>query len=170
MADDWYVYKEQQRRGPFTREQLQEQALAGDIQPEDRVWSEATSGWVPGKGVEGLFPQKDSPPPPAPPPPDPPDVPVPAEVPKARVEPASPAPPPAVPTPEGKALTVGQYFLFLLLCAIPVVNLVLLLVWSFGSRTCPARKNLARAILVLGLIAGVVSLAVYMVWLFFAGR
>lgn len=158
MADEWYVFKDQKRAGPFSREQLQEKASSGEIKPTDQVWSEDTGGWIPGSEVEGLF---QKPPPPPPPEPGykqevPPDLPTPEAV-EAAAEQMS---------KRRRPLSVGQYFLMLLLSAIPVVNVVLLLIWSFGSKAGKAKKNLARAILIWLLVVAVVSVGIYLAWLF----
>lgn len=44
-------------------------------------------------------------------------------------------------------LSVKQYMVMLLLLCIPIVNFVLLLMWSFGSSAGPSKKNFARAML-----------------------
>jgi len=149
MSNEWYVFKDQQRRGPFSWQQLLEQAGIGGLLPGDQVWSEDTSGWVPAREVKGLFAKLPPPPPP------------PAIYPEAASPPAA-VPPPASPGVE-QPMSVGAYFITLLLCAIPVVNLVLLLVWAFGSGASVSRKNFARAILIWGLIGGAVWLVIWLV-------
>ena len=109
------------------------------------------------------------PPPPAqaPPPPPPPSYgPVSQTPPPAGFRPAAMQPDPQAypqsyaPQPQyggtgravGEVLSVGQYIgMFLLLC-IPFLNLILLLVWGFGSTQNPNRKNFARASLLLAAI------------------
>lgn len=55
-------------------------------------------------------------------------------------------------------LGVGQYIgMFLLMC-VPILNFILLLVWSFGSSVNPNKKNFARASLILGIIGLVLSI------------
>lgn len=49
-------------------------------------------------------------------------------------------------------LSVGQYIGMFLLLAIPIVNIILLFVWSFGSTVNLNRKNFARASLILSII------------------
>lgn len=49
-------------------------------------------------------------------------------------------------------LRVGEYIVMFILTAIPVVNLVMLLVWTFGSYTNINKKNYAKAALILALI------------------
>lgn len=46
------------------------------------------------------------------------------------------------------ATTTSEWVLNLFLVAIPVLGLILLLVWAFGSKTAPSKKNWARANLV----------------------
>ena len=43
---------------------------------------------------------------------------------------------------------VGEWMLTTLLCCIPIVNIVLMFVWSFGNNTKPSKKNWARAALI----------------------
>lgn len=50
-------------------------------------------------------------------------------------------------------MTVGQWVGTLLLLCIPIANLVLLLVWAFGSDTHIAKKNFSKASLILMLVS-----------------
>ena len=43
---------------------------------------------------------------------------------------------------------VGEWMLTTLLCCIPIVNIVLMFVWSFSNNTKPSKKNWARAALI----------------------
>lgn len=52
---------------------------------------------------------------------------------------------------------LGDWMLTLLLTAIPVVNLIALLVWAFSSSTKPSKQNWARAILIWMVIAMVIG-------------
>lgn len=54
--------------------------------------------------------------------------------------------------------TTGEWVLNLFLVAIPILGLILLFVWAFGSGTAPSKKNWARANLVWILIAIIVSI------------
>ena len=71
--------------------------------------------------------------------------------------------------PASEPLSVGQYIgMFLLLC-VPLLNIILLFVWSFGGSVNLNRKNFARASLIIsavmvllwivagGLIGGILS-------------
>lgn len=51
--------------------------------------------------------------------------------------------------PAVQPLSVGQYLGMFLLMIIPIVNIILVLVWSFGGSVNPNKKNYARATLVL---------------------
>lgn len=44
-------------------------------------------------------------------------------------------------------LSVGNWMLTLLLTIIPLVNIIMLLVWAFGSGTHPGKANWAKAML-----------------------
>lgn len=59
---------------------------------------------------------------------------------------------------EQKQLSVGRWFLTLILLAIPLVNFILLLVWGFGSQS--PRKNFALAVLLFELIAIIISVVI----------
>lgn len=54
--------------------------------------------------------------------------------------------------------TTGEWVLNLFLVAIPILGLILLFVWAFGSGTAPSKKNWARANLVWILIAIILSI------------
>jgi hypothetical protein len=56
MADQWYVAREGQRYGPYTREELAFYARSGNVGPADLVWSASTGDWVPMQEVAGLAP------------------------------------------------------------------------------------------------------------------
>lgn len=67
-------------------------------------------------------------------------------------------------TPEDneKPLSMGSYMLMELLARIPVVNLIVLLIWSFSSDTNTNRKNWSRARLIwvaIGLVAAALGIA-----------
>jgi len=60
--------------------------------------------------------------------------------------------------------TVTTWLITLLISAIPVINLIMLFVWSFNKRTDPGRRNWAKAMLILlalCLILGIVTLSVF---------
>lgn len=55
-------------------------------------------------------------------------------------------------------LSVGQYILTFILLGIPLVNIILLLVWSFGSDVNVNKKNFCRAVLIMGIVATILSI------------
>ena len=54
-------------------------------------------------------------------------------------------------------LTVGQYIGMFILSSLPLIGFILLLVWAFSGDTNTNKKNYARAILIIGIIAGVLT-------------
>ncbi len=50
-------------------------------------------------------------------------------------------------------LSVGQYIVMFILLCIPIVNMILLFVWSFGSAAPLNKKNFARAVLIMGAVS-----------------
>ncbi|MBL38022.1 MAG: hypothetical protein CMP07_06395 [Xanthomonadales bacterium] len=44
--------------------------------------------------------------------------------------------------------SVGQWMLTLLITFIPLVNIIALLIWAFGSSTHPEKSNWAKAMLI----------------------
>lgn len=76
-----------------------------------------------------------------------------------------PAPSPApVPRQQSAApLSVGQFFLMDLVSMIPLLNIVLLLIWSFADNVNPNRRNLARARLIwvaIGIVCSILLLLI----------
>jgi len=58
---------------------------------------------------------------------------------------------------ENTTVSVGNWIGTFILSAIPIVGLVLLFVWAFGSNTIQSKKNWARAALILALIGIVLA-------------
>lgn len=65
---------------------------------------------------------------------------------------AQPQPPTYVPQEGSEPLRVGQYIGMFLLLAVPILNIVLLFMWSFGGSVNLNKKNFARASLILSAI------------------
>ncbi len=59
---------------------------------------------------------------------------------------------------EIEPLRVGQYIGMLLLICVPILSIILLFVWSFGSSINLNKKNFARAMLILGAIGLILSI------------
>jgi len=55
-----------------------------------------------------------------------------------------------------KPVTVGNWMLTTLLMCIPLVNIILLFVWAFGSNTPISKANWAKAALLWALISAVI--------------
>ena len=98
MSKQWYVYKDQQQKGPFTWEQLWQQARSGAVGPADQYWTEGMDGWTRGELITDLFPKA------AAPPPSPPRSPAtPAVPPPIQTRPVGPAAAPFQPGASGPA-------------------------------------------------------------------
>jgi len=54
METNWYVYREQQRWGPYTWPQLREMVQAGQIQPADQLWHAQSPTKVRADQMQGL--------------------------------------------------------------------------------------------------------------------
>ena len=55
MATQWYLYQDQQQKGPYSFEQLSEEAKSGRIGAADMVWNAGMNGWTRVDQVEGLI-------------------------------------------------------------------------------------------------------------------
>ncbi len=58
-----------------------------------------------------------------------------------------------------KEVSFGEWFVTILLAAIPLVNIVLLFVWAFGSNTKKSKSNWAKA----SLVWAVIGIALYLI-------
>jgi len=61
-----------------------------------------------------------------------------------------------------QVMTMGDWFVTLLILAIPIVNFIMLFVWGFGNNDKPSRANYCKLSLLLMLI-GVVIWIVLMI-------
>jgi hypothetical protein len=68
---------------------------------------------------------------------------------------------PVTPQEADGGLSTAQYFWTLFLFAIPVIGLVPMIYWSFGSTTSPARQRLARACLIKTGIFSVIAALIF---------
>lgn len=66
---------------------------------------------------------------------------------------------------ERNEVTFGEWFVTLFLMAIPIVNLILLFVWGFGSNTKVSKANWAKASLAWMAIIAVFYLVVFVILL-----
>ena len=63
---------------------------------------------------------------------------------------------------QAQEVTLGDWMITILLSAIPIVNIIMLFVWAFGSNTNPSKANWAKATLIWMLI-GIVLFVLFMV-------
>jgi hypothetical protein len=61
-------------------------------------------------------------------------------------------------------IRVGEWVITILLLAIPIVNLVMLLVWSFGGGANPSKANFAKATLIWMVIGIVLTIIFYSIF------
>jgi hypothetical protein len=66
MSKQWYLHQNDQQKGPFSWEDLNEQASKGMIEQKDLVWSEGMPEWTTADKVAGLIQPKEAAPPPPP--------------------------------------------------------------------------------------------------------
>jgi hypothetical protein len=55
MANDWYYVQNSERQGPVSLERLKAMAEAGWLGPDDYVWQQGMTDWIPARDAEGLF-------------------------------------------------------------------------------------------------------------------
>ncbi len=71
--------------------------------------------------------------------------------------------------PKNEVVKTGDWFVTLLITAIPLVGLIMLFVWAFGGGTNPSKANWAKAaliwmavLIVVGILWAVIFGAVFM--------
>lgn len=57
ITDAWYVGRDGQSLGPFTRQQLSDRVKYSWLRPTDLIWKPDYVEWKPAKSVKGLFPE-----------------------------------------------------------------------------------------------------------------
>ncbi|WP_194755277.1 hypothetical protein [Aliidiomarina indica] len=62
-------------------------------------------------------------------------------------------PPKAPPGGQIAPISVGDWFITLIITAIPLIGFIMLFVWGFGSSTHPSKANWAKATLLLFVVA-----------------
>ncbi len=80
----------------------------------------------------------------------------------AYVAPASQPVPPAYYNTENEVVSVGDWVVSMLLMCIPIVNLILLCVWAFGSDAPMSKKNWAKAQLI-WLLIGIILIIILVI-------
>jgi len=56
-----------------------------------------------------------------------------------------------------QTVTMGEWFVTWLIMILPIVNIVMMFVWAFGSNTKPSKANLFKLGLLLSLICIVIT-------------
>lgn len=51
-----------------------------------------------------------------------------------------------------EAMSVGQWIVTMIILAIPILNIIMLLIWAFGASTNVNKKNYSRAVLIIGVV------------------
>jgi hypothetical protein len=59
----WYYSHKDEKSGPYTSSKIKELAQKGEIDYFDLIWREGLDNWVEARSIEGLFTNKNSPPP-----------------------------------------------------------------------------------------------------------
>lgn len=62
--------------------------------------------------------------------------------------------------PNDQVVSVGDWFVTMLLTSIPLVGFIMLLVWAFGGGAKESKRNYARAALIFALVGAVVGIIV----------
>ena len=58
-------------------------------------------------------------------------------------------------------VSIGDWFVTLLILSIPVVGFIMLFVWGFGGSTNPSKANYCKLMLILGLISIIVAVILF---------
>lgn len=62
--------------------------------------------------------------------------------------------------PNDQTVSVGDWFVTMLLTSIPMVGFIMLLVWAFGGGAKESKKNYARAALIFALVGAAIGIIV----------
>lgn len=60
MTPMWYVYRDNQKYGPFTLDQLHQQTMSGFLRHFDLVWCQGMPNWVKAETIPNLFIPQDT--------------------------------------------------------------------------------------------------------------
>ena len=60
-------------------------------------------------------------------------------------------------------ISVGDWVIIFIITAIPIVNIVMLFVWAFGSDTNPSKANWAKASLIFMLIGVFLYILIFVI-------
>ena len=65
---------------------------------------------------------------------------------------------------QSNEVTVGEWFITMLIMIIPIVNIIMMFVWAFGGGTQPSKANYFKAALIFVLIAIVLQVILFSVF------
>jgi membrane protein YdbS with pleckstrin-like domain len=61
-------------------------------------------------------------------------------------------------------VTVGEWLITMLIMLIPIVNIIMMFVWAFGSGTQPSKANYFKAALIFLLIAIILQVIFFVIF------
>lgn len=67
MSTEWYIYQSNQQKGPFSKENIEEQVRLEVLKPQDLVWSQGMTEWQTVEDFKSSLVKDRTPPPPPPP-------------------------------------------------------------------------------------------------------
>jgi hypothetical protein len=70
-----------------------------------------------------------------------------------------------VPTETAPVIRMSDWVFTILLTAIPIVNIIMLIIWAFGDGTNPSKANFAKASLLWIAIGTVISVLIFVLFL-----
>jgi heme/copper-type cytochrome/quinol oxidase subunit 2 len=70
-----------------------------------------------------------------------------------------------VKTEDNRVMGVKDWVITLIITALPLIGIVMLFVWAFGSDTNLNKQNWAKATLLIGVIIGVISLILFFLFM-----
>lgn len=68
-----------------------------------------------------------------------------------------------------KFMSLSDWFITYILTAIPILNIIMLFVWAFGSNTQPNKRNWAKAMLIIFAILTLLIIGVIIIFGAFLG-
>jgi len=66
MSEKWYLLKNGQQTGPYSKEQVAAFVKTGEVTPHTQVWTEGMSRWIQASQLRWLYGHQQASPPPAP--------------------------------------------------------------------------------------------------------
>lgn len=69
-----------------------------------------------------------------------------------------------------RPVKVTEWMLTMIISGIPIINIIMLFVWAFGSRVPTSKRNWARAILIFGAITVTLYVVAFILFMVLAGQ